>query len=92
LIDGNFLIYKRLSHEKFQIENETNIPENQKYESIFSINYLTRVCHSYFEETSSLLESGFHKTPAIKNLLHKRLQSIRFYETLHYKKTVEEGL
>ncbi|QNF30677.1 heptaprenyl diphosphate synthase component 1 [Metabacillus elymi] len=92
LISTKFLIYKRLSHEKFQIENESNIPENQKYEGMFSGNYLKRVCNMYFEETSSLLESGFLKTPAIKNLLHKRLQSIRFYETLHYKKTVEEGL
>jgi heptaprenyl diphosphate synthase len=92
LLSTNFLIYKRLSHEKLQIENESNILENQKYESLFSINYLKRVCNTYFEETSSLLELGFHKTPAIKNLLLKRLQSIRFYETLHYKKTVEEGL
>ncbi|MGM0873999.1 MAG: heptaprenyl diphosphate synthase component 1 [Bacillota bacterium] len=92
LISTRFLIYKRLSHEKYSCENETISPDKPKNKSPFSSNYLMKACNLYFEDTASLLETSFFKTPAIKNLLLKRLKSIRFHETLHYKKTVEEGL
>jgi heptaprenyl diphosphate synthase len=93
LISTSFLIYKRLSHEKFRCENETISHDIPKYnKSPFSSNYIKKACNVYFEDTASLLETSFFKTPAIKNLLLKRLKSIRFHETAHYKKTVEEGL
>ncbi|MGM7721913.1 heptaprenyl diphosphate synthase component 1 [uncultured Metabacillus sp.] len=91
LLSTNFLTYKRLSHEKFHLENEGKLPENQFYKSPFSLTFLNNACKNYFEETISLLESGFF-TPEMKDLLFKRLQSIHFHETLHLKKTVEEGL
>lgn len=92
LLSTRFLTYKRLSHEKFRYENEKNNQDKLNNKGSFSINYLKKACNAYFEETTSLLETGFFQTPAIKNLLLKRLKSIRFHETLHYKKTVEEGL
>ncbi|KKI88793.1 hypothetical protein WQ54_30265 [Bacillus sp. SA1-12] len=91
LLSTSFLTYKRLSHEKFHLENERKLPENQIYKSPFSLTFLNDACKNFFEETTSLLETGF-STPEIKDILYKRLQSIRFHETLHFKKTVEEGL
>ena len=92
VLSFRFLSYKRLSHEKFQYENGSTNQENLSYQSPFSIHFLKKTCNAYFEETSSLLESSFLKSSSITNVLIKRLQSIRFHETLHYKKTVEEGL
>lgn len=88
----SFLLYKRLSHEKLHDENEQKNHDIPKYNSPFSINDLNMECQKYFEETTALLESAVMENPAIKKLLFKRLKSIRFHETLHSKKSVEEGL
>jgi heptaprenyl diphosphate synthase len=90
LLSKKFLTYKRLSHEKLRYEMENH--GQPKYESLFSFTYLKKTCNLYFEETASLIETSIFKTPAVKNLLLNRLKSIRFHETLHDKKTVEEGL
>jgi heptaprenyl diphosphate synthase len=92
LFSSRFLTYKRLSLEKNRYENLLINHDEPNAHSPFSINYLNKACNEYFEETVALLESGFLKTSAIKNLLLKRLHVIRFHESLHYKKTVEEGL
>lgn len=92
VLSFRFLSYKRLSHEKFQYENGSINQENLSYQNPFSIHLLKKTCNAYFEETSSLLDSSFFKSSSVTNVLIKRLQAIRFHETLQYKKTVEEGL
>ena len=82
----DFLIYKRLSHEKFHYVNGMA-------RSVFSMSYLTDACNMYFEKSVTLLNTGFLRGPAFRDLLLDRLHSIRFHDALlHEKKTVEEGL
>jgi heptaprenyl diphosphate synthase len=92
LLSTKFLTYKRLSHEKLRCLSGIRNQDQTRINSQVLSNELIIACSLYFEETSSFLETSIFKNPAIKNLLLKRLKYIRFHETLHDKKTVEEGL
>lgn len=92
LLSTKFLTYKRLSHEKLRNVREILPYEQSIINNLVSSLDLNSACSLYFKETSSLLETSIFKNPAIKNLLLNRLKYIRFHETLHDKKTVEEGL
>lgn len=82
LLASKFLIYKRLSHEKFHSYDKGILP----------FSYLTKACSELVEETTLLLNDSTFKNPEIKKLLVKRLHAIQFYESLHDNNAVEEGL
>lgn len=92
LLSTKFITYKRLSHEKLRCFSGESYQDASTFNSQVSTNELKRACSMFFDEASSLIEAGVFKNPTIKNLLQKRLKYIRFHETLHDKKTVEEGL
>ncbi|MFC0271597.1 heptaprenyl diphosphate synthase component 1 [Metabacillus herbersteinensis] len=86
-----FLSFKRLSNET--VRDETNLAtKSHKGSIVLATTYVKDVANKYFEETVSLIENSFFKSPPMKNFLLKRLHSIRFNENIQYNKTVEEGL
>lgn len=92
LFSKKFLTYKKLSHEKFHNEDGQNNLSMFINKEPFPISSFKKAYESFYEETASLLDVCLFKTPSIKDILFKRLQNIRFDGTLHYNKTVEEGL